>query len=205
MVPELGDHPDELRHRQEGQGDALVPDPLGILLPALLGRPDRPDLLLRGLDSIAEKAGILGRVLLWILRTLLASAWAITTMFVIPSMVYRGVGPFDAIRDSAVTLRRAWGESLIRSVGLGLAAFACILPCILLVVAGIATAPYGLALAAAGVLGLLACAIFFGVLSTVFNTVLYHWATAGVVPEGFDAETLSGALRVRQRSFFGRA
>jgi len=160
-------------------------------------------IFLRVLDGMAERAGVIGRIFLSILRSMLALAWSIMTVFVVPAMVYKDLGPFDAIRDSLDTLKRTWGESLVRYYGLGLASFLCALPCILLIVAGGAVASAvpaaGIALIALGVLALLSVIILFGVANTVFNTVLYHWATNGAAAEGFDAGVLSGAFTQRSR------
>ena len=159
-------------------------------------------LFLRMLDSIAERSGLPGRILLFILRAILAGAWSVITIFVVPVMVYKDVGPFDAIGESIETLKKTWGESLVRHYGLGLAAFVCVLPCVGLIVVGGVTATSvpiaGLVLAALGVLALLAVVLVFGVASTVFNTVLYHWATFGSA-EGVDTGVLSGAFRQRAR------
>jgi len=160
-------------------------------------------LLLRAIDELAERTGGVGRVLLAILRALMATAWSIMTIFVVPAMVYRDLGPIDAIRDSVGTLKRTWGESLIRHLGLGLAAFVCALPAFVIAAAGLAllsSAPLaGGSLFALGALGLLAVSIVFGVANTVFNTVLYHWASHGSAAEGFDASLLSGAFAPRSR------
>jgi hypothetical protein len=158
-------------------------------------------LLLRALDSLAERTGLAGKILLAILRAVLATAWSIMTIFVVPSMVYKSLGPIDAVKDSLETLRRTWGESLVRYYGLGLAAFICSLPCFALIVGGIAlsssVAAAGVALLVVGAVGLLAVSLVFGVASTVFNTVLYQYATSGAAPAGFDQEILAGAFRPR--------
>lgn len=158
-------------------------------------------LLLRALDALAERSGLVGKILLAILRAVLATAWSVMTIFVVPSMVYRNLGPIDAIKDSVATLKRTWGENLVSYFGMGLASFVCALPFVAAVVAGIlllsTLAPAGIALIALGVLGLIAVSLIFGVASTVFNTVLYHWASQGLVADGFDADMLSGAFQVR--------
>ena len=159
-------------------------------------------LLLRALDSAAEKSGLVGKILLLILRTILASAWSIMTIFVVPAMVYRNLGPIDAIRDSMATLRQTWGESLVRYYGLGLASFVCALPFVLLFVAGIGVsstvAPIGIAIVVLAALGLLAVSLVFGVANTVYNTALYHYATSGGAPPGFDPELLAGTFTRRK-------
>jgi membrane-anchored glycerophosphoryl diester phosphodiesterase (GDPDase) len=158
-------------------------------------------LLLRGIESLAERAGLVGKILLSILRVVLATAWSIMTIFVVPAMVYRDVGPIEAIRESVGTLRRTWGENLVRYFGIGLASFVCALPFVLLLFGGFAllssAPPIGFVLFAFGVLGLTGVSIVFGVANTVFNTVLYHWASDGSVAEGFEPELLSGAFKLR--------
>jgi hypothetical protein len=160
-------------------------------------------ILLRGLDAVAERSGMGGKILLGILRAVLETAWSISTIFVVPSMVYKDLGPLDAIRDSAGTLKRSWGESLVRIYGLGLIAILCALPCIAVVVCGVVVAASvpaaGFALIALGVLAGIAVFVVFGVADTVFSTVLYHWSTSGVAPLGFDAAQLSSAFRPRAR------
>lgn len=92
---------------------------------------------------------------------------------------------------------------LIRHYGLGLASFVCALPCLLLMIAGAfllpSVLPAGLALIAVGVLALLGVIVLFGVANTVFNAVLYHWATNRAAPEGVDPAVLSGAFTQRSR------
>jgi hypothetical protein len=159
-------------------------------------------LLLHFLDDLAERSGALGRILLLILRSILASAWGITTIFVVPVMVYKGLGPIDAIRDSIATLKKAWGETLVRHFGLGLAMFVCLLPCIALVFGGAAVATaqvyVGLALLGLGVIGFFGVVLVFNVARSVFNTILYHWATTGAA-EGIEVDILAGAFAQRAR------
>jgi hypothetical protein len=160
-------------------------------------------LLLRALDSVAERSGLVGKILIAILRAILAAAWSIVTVFVVPSMVYKGLGPFDAIKDSLHTLKNTWGESLVRYYGLGLVSFVLALPCVLTIVAGVFLASQipvvGLIVAGVGFLALLAVSLVFGVLSNVWNTVLYHFATTGSVPDGHDMSMYQSAFTVKAR------
>jgi hypothetical protein len=158
-------------------------------------------LLLHLLESAAEKLGPIGRILIGILRAVLASAWSITTIFVIPAMVYRGLGPFEAIGESVATLKKAWGESLVRHFGLGLISFLSVLGCVLVIGAGAfacnVSAALGILIMVLGVLALLATFLLFNVANTVFNTVLYHWASRGDAIPGVDSQVLSSVFRPR--------
>jgi hypothetical protein len=142
---------------------------------------------------------VIGKILISLLRWVIASAWSITTIFVVPAMVYRDIGPIDAIRDSIETVKRHWGESLVRHFGLGIAGAVCMIPPVLLVFAGIASLgsvpAAGFALIAIGVVAAIGVITVFNVANTVFNTALYHWALKGVAAEGFHPDWLAGALR----------
>ncbi|MBL4687381.1 MAG: hypothetical protein JKY37_22485, partial [Nannocystaceae bacterium] len=65
-------------------------------------------LILRGLDEAAERAGAVGSILISILRSVLGMAWGAITLFVIPSMVYKGTTPIPAIKDSIRVLKESW-------------------------------------------------------------------------------------------------
>jgi len=156
-------------------------------------------ILLHLLDRAAERAGAIGGLILGILRSLLGAAWSILTIFVVPAMVYRDLGPISAIKSSVQTLRQTWGESLVRHYGLGLMQF-------LFILLGVAiTVAMGVGLSALGGTGIVITAIFavvyfvavvlvFNVANAVFNTALYSWANSGVAPASFDEGTLRGAI-----------
>jgi hypothetical protein len=156
-------------------------------------------IVLHGIDSMGRRSGLPGKVLLWILRTILAAAWSVMTVFVVPSMVYRDLGPIDAIKDSWNTLRQTWGEGIIGYWGVGLAGFVCALPGMALIGLGIGVASsipvVGLGMIGLGVLFIAAVSLVFGVVSTIYKTALYHWATTQMVPAGYDPHAMQSAFR----------
>ncbi|MEM6996549.1 MAG: DUF6159 family protein, partial [Myxococcota bacterium] len=77
-------------------------------------------LLFRALDHAAERAGAVGQLVIGILHSILGMAWSAITLFVVPAMVYKGLTPIPAIKDSIRVLKENWGEALIRSFGFGL-------------------------------------------------------------------------------------
>lgn len=160
-------------------------------------------MLLRGLDNMGRRSGGLGKVLIAILRSMLGAAWSLITIFVVPAMVYEGVGPFAAIKRSIATLRATWGETLIRYYGLGLVQFVLLLPAILFIVALFPAMARGLpmeaglALLAVSLLYMMAVILVFNVANTVFNTALYVYAGERRAPQGFDADVLQGAFQSR--------
>ena len=73
-------------------------------------------LILQALQSMARdnSHGVM-RIVAVILISLLQTAWAYLTFFVIPILVVERVGPITAIRHSGGLLRRTWGEQLTAS------------------------------------------------------------------------------------------
>ena len=83
--------------------------------------------LLRIIDMFAEKLGFIGEMIVKFITSIIGLLWSILTIFVVPSMVYNGFGPIDAIKDSTYVIKKTWGESIIRHYGLGLMQFLVIL------------------------------------------------------------------------------
>ena len=161
-------------------------------------------LFLRMLDQLAEKFGAVGQMIMGFVTSVLGMIWTVLTLFVVPTMVYEDVGPMDAIKRSAETLKKTWGESLVRHYGLGLiqmlfmflgVGVAFILFTLL---GGLGTA----GLVIAFVLSLtyfLGVILIFNVANNVFNTALYVYAKEGRVPGSFGRDTLENAFRAKAR------
>jgi hypothetical protein len=158
-------------------------------------------LLLHMLDNAGRRAGGLGKVLIAILRSILGAAWSLITIFVVPVMVYEGVGPFAAIKRSIDTLKQTWGETLIRYYGLGFVQFVLLLPAFILMFLAVPAMARGVpAELTLGVLALLflyimAVILVFQVANTVFNTALYVYAAKGRAPTGFSDDIMRGAFQ----------
>jgi hypothetical protein len=163
---------------------------------------------LRLLESLAgdrRNANPIGFVLDIILSLFVGGlklTWSIVTLFVVPAMVYKGLGPFEAIADSTQAIKKTWGESLARHYGLGLIQ-------ILFLVLGVGSLfLLGLGLGAmtnpgaGGVAMILAIAAYvivlfavFSLANTVFNTALYAYAATGEIPKGFSQDILDNAFK----------
>jgi hypothetical protein len=160
-------------------------------------------IVLGTIESAArESKNIVTRVIAWILRSLVGAAWTVVSMFVVPAMVYHDLGPVAALRASVATVEKTWGENLIRHYGLGLVQFVLALPAVLGFVGlglltGSGTLPGMLALGIAISLSLylLGLGLLFGLANSVFKTALYHFASSGATPQGFDQEVLASAFR----------
>ncbi|MFH1133386.1 MAG: DUF6159 family protein [Nanoarchaeota archaeon] len=160
-------------------------------------------LILHILDQMAERAGGIGRLILGITRWILGAAWGMVTIFVVPGMVYNNLTPFAAIKKSVGVLKKTWGESLVRAIGLGITQFIFILIGIALSIAlFFVLFPLGIAgiIVALLVAGLYFLAVFilFGVMNNVFNAALYEYADTGRIPQGFTEESVKGAFVSRK-------
>lgn len=158
-------------------------------------------LILRILHNLASSLGKIGELVANILIGLLGMAWSIVTIFVVPALVYEGLGPFQAIKKSTEVIKRTWGESLIKAIGLGLVQFFAFF----LIFLGSAALTYALATAfdvtgllvgiAIGVFLLLLAGLIFTVANTIFNTALYVYANNHQVAEGFSEDVMKGAFK----------
>lgn len=158
-------------------------------------------LLLRLLDNLAQRFGKIGEIVMRIIIGMLGLAWSILTIFVVPVLVYEGLGPIDAIKKSAQVIKHTWGESLIKSIGLGLVQF--LVFALLIVLSGGLTyvlssafQEMGLVIGIGiGVLLVFLAGLIFSVASTIFNTALYVYANNNIIASGFNEEIVKGAFR----------
>ncbi len=61
------------------------------------------------LRMLEDRAGLAGQIAL----SLVGAAWSIATFFVVPIIVYEGLGPMASIKRSLGILRKSWGESFV--------------------------------------------------------------------------------------------
>jgi Family of unknown function (DUF6159) len=161
---------------------AVVSSTVGIVLKALEGR-----------------AGFLGRLAV----ALVGVAWALVTYFVVPIIVVERKGALEAVGGSKDLLARTWGKQIVSGLGYGLIGFLLTIPAIAIIVAafvgwlasnGGSIGGWG-TLAVAAMLYLVALVIVLSALRAIFGVVLYLFAKTGSAPEGFDADTLRGAIQ----------
>ena len=158
-------------------------------------------LLLRILHQLASNLGKIGQIVAHIIISLMGMAWSIVTIFVVPVLVYENIGPIDAIKKSAAVIKKTWGESLIRAIGLGLIQFLVFF--LLILITGsltfLLTNNFGVVGLVVGVcIGaglLLLTGLVFSVATTIFNTALYVYANNNQVAAGFDEDAVKGAFR----------
>ena len=154
-------------------------------------------LILQALQSAArENSHGVVRIIAIILVSLLQTAWAYITFFVIPILVVERVGPITAIRHSSSLLRRTWGEQLAASFSFFiiylLAAIIVAIPVVVLIF----VAPV-IAIIVGVILGGIAIASV-AAMEGIFKAALYEWVAEGKGSEWFDRQLLSDAYGARE-------
>lgn len=160
-------------------------------------------LILRILDNLASRLGKGGQLVAQLIIALIGMTWSIVTIFVVPVLVFEGLGPIPAVKRSTQVIKKTWGESLIRSIGLGLIQ--------LLIFVVIIGATIGLAYLlnsayeftgaligiGIGVVLLFITGLIFSVANMVYNTALYVYASNNLIANGFDEDVVRSAFTSR--------
>ncbi len=153
-------------------------------------------LILQALQSMAREnsQGVM-RIVAIILVSLLQTAWAYITFFVIPILVVERVGPITAIRRSGSLLRQSWGEQLTASFSFFLIYLLAILIVAIPVVILVFIAPVA-AIIVGVILGGIAIASV-AAMEGIFKAALYEWVAEGKGSEWFDRQLLADAYMQR--------
>ncbi len=163
-------------------------------------------------------AGIVG----WLIRTieqrlplagrivtgLIGMAWSVAAVFAIPVIIQEQSmrNPIKILQQSAATLKRTWGESLVGYLGFSagnvVIFMVSLLPLLLAGVVALLFKSVALIVIAGivWVLALLLMAYLSGVAAHVFRCALYKYATEGVVPEPYSPELMDMAWKVKSGS-----
>lgn len=117
-----------------------------------------------------------------ILVQLVGVAWSIITYFVIPIIAAEGTGPIQAIKESARTIKRTWGEALVGTFAMGaiffIAALVVALPIVFIGLMSGIVAMFVVAVAIA-LLWILAVIIVHATAKQVLVAALYRYAKQG--------------------------
>ena len=151
---------------------------------------------------IADRVGGIGQL---IINALAGVAWTIASLFVVPIIVAQGLGPIEALKESAALITRTWGKSLRAGIRFGITQFLVTLIPFAIMLVGFAIMATGStvglvsggAVAAVGVLGLVAVGVFFNALATALRAMIYRYAVGLPVP-GSDTNVLAGAFQVKR-------
>jgi len=152
------------------------------------------------LRLIEERAGFIGR---WI-AGLLGLAFTVATFLTVPILVSRDVGPIEAVKESAVLLKKTWGENIIGNAGMGFMFFLFYFSAIVIggaliaVVAQTQNIPLTVLVAAVVVLAVIGLALVQSALQGVYSAALYRYATEGNAGAQFPNELLGEAFRAKR-------
>ncbi len=148
------------------------------------------------LRAIQERVGFLGKIVTGII----GAGWTLATSMVVPVLVSRDVGPVDAVKESALLLKKTWGENLAGQMGIG-AAFTMIqlgiiiTGIVLIVVAAVmGSATLALILGALLIVAVIVTALVQAALSGIYSAALYRYASSGEGSVGFDSAVLQQAF-----------
>ena len=151
------------------------------------------------LRAIQERAGFVGRLV----SGALGVAWTLASFLVVPVLVTRDIGPVDAVKESALLLKKTWGENLIGQGGVGLLFGLLFFALVLLggaAIIAVATTGNGVLtglVVAIVIIAMLLAALVQAALSGIYSAALYRYATGAGESEGFDAQLLGQAFRVK--------
>lgn len=142
-----------------------------------------------------------------LLAGLVAAAWTVMTMLVLPVIVLENTGAVAAIKRSASLVRKAFGTTVIGGARIGLRfALMFTLPGVVIIVAGVVAGiavggPTGVAIGFVAVVVGLALILIGAVRTltcrTVFGVALYYWANANEAVGPFTAEELASSVRTK--------
>lgn len=152
------------------------------------------------LKVLRDRAGIVGRIV----AAIGGIAWSLATYLAVPVLVSSGVGPIDAIRESAAILKRTWGEQIAGSIGIGFvfgigAVVYSLVAIPVVVFSAVLGAPLSVVILLGGiaVLGYLLLATVASALKGVYSAALYEFATTGTASM-FDRRLLAAAFQEKR-------
>lgn len=157
------------------------------------------------LRAIEERSDTFGRIV----AGLLGLAWSIVSFLVIPIFVVEKKGPFAALKESTLLMKKTWGEQLIGRFSFGLVFFVLSLPAFILIAIGVASRSQGMLIAfvTLGIIYLIILALIQSALQSIFQTIVYKYAKDKEVPAGFTEQDIAGAFGPKKAGptarFFG--
>jgi hypothetical protein len=154
------------------------------------------------IKTLEERFGFIGRLVM----RLVGTAWSIASIFVIPVMIREEstVNPLAMLKQSAFTLKKTWGESLIGYAGVSFGGLIILISSFVLLGAGIGLSvvlntPWIIAIVGVGwVISLIAVMYLMSVASQIFRCALYLYATDGAIPQPFTPEMIAMAWKMKK-------
>jgi hypothetical protein len=146
------------------------------------------------LKAIERRSGFVGSMV----ARVLGLAWSVATFLVVPVLVAERKGPLEAVQESVQLLKRTWGEDLLAGLGFGLLYFFWAIPGAFAFVIGAGMIPthpiVAIAIMVLAILYFPILGLVLSTMSTIFDVVLYRYASTGTITPGFDRELLEASF-----------
>jgi len=155
------------------------------------------------LRMIAERSKLLGRIVV----ALFGVAWSILTYFVVPAIVLDKKSAPAAIGHSAKVLKQTWGEAAVSNISLSIVFFFVYILLILatfglfIFFASLSSVYVFLFILPIVIIGFIIVALIQSALESVVKTLLYIYASEGVVPPNFNPILLQKMLQRKDGSY----
>lgn len=158
------------------------------------------------LSMLSERAGLLGKLII----RLIGVVWAVASAFAIPALVCDPAldNPFQALKLSAVAIKKTWGESLAGFVGLwiitGMGTILLVLLTALLIAVNVMTGGVPAVMIGSavvwfiGLVGLFILGYLVMVAEQVYRASLYLYAQYDVVGADFSEDEIAGAFKMKK-------
>jgi len=162
--------------------------------------------LIAGWALVSATVGIILRIIedrsklvAKIVAGVLGLAWSVTSFLVVPILVVEKKGPIMAVKDSALLLKKTWGEQIIGNFSFGLVFFVLTMPAIALIIIGvfIGSPAATVTFIGLGAVYIVVLALIQSALQAIFQAAVYLYARDGQVPEGFESGLLRDAMLQR--------
>jgi len=154
-------------------------------------------ILLRALEGKFKQAGRIA-------SSVIGGIWSLVTIYVIPILIFENAKATDALKKSGHLFKKTWGENVIASFSISLIFVALgalgIIPLALVVLYGFSELLIMTIVFV--VLYWILLAIVSSTMSSIFQTVLYIYATTKQVPSIMDANAVKSAFAPKKQSLF---
>ncbi len=146
------------------------------------------------LNIIANNFKLVGRIVAYIL----GAAWNILTYFSLPALIIGKNSIRGSFKESAMIIRKTWGETIIVNLGMSLFFGVIILLAFIMGIGILVLAPSmttGIIIGGIFLLFAMGVSILSSTLGTIFKLALYEYARTGTIVQGFSPELVQNAVK----------
>jgi len=146
------------------------------------------------LRVLRQKGGLLGGIV----SAIGGLAWAVSTYFVIPAILYEDLGPIDAISRSLAIIKRTWGEGATAYISTHIIFFLLSLAALpfLLVAFSIfpSSPPLAMLIIASVIVYYILPAVVGTAVDGILTAALYKFSVDGEVPKDFEKANIQTVI-----------